>query len=123
MTRWGILRQKHSKFGNRPTRCRQAMIHHSGLEAARCDELHAMQDGGLIRELEAHPQPRYDLVVNEVSVTRYLPDFRYVDAETGEPIVEDVKGVRTREYEIKKRLMLACHGVEIQEVSRVRGRR
>ena len=98
-------------------------MHHSAMEAARCDELHVLQVGGLIRDLEAHPQPRFDLDVNGVHVTRYLADFSYVDVETGEKRVEDVKGFATAEYKLKKALMLAVHGVEVQEVKRVRGRR
>jgi hypothetical protein len=93
------------------------------MEAARCDELHALQAGGLIRDLEAHPQPRFDLGVNDVHVCHYLADFAYVDVETGERRVEDVKGFATAEYRLKKALMLACLNIEVQEVRRVRGRR
>ena len=119
----GFYRGRDSKFNARPTRCREGVMHHSAMEAARCDELHVLQVGGLIRDLEAHPQPRFDLDVNGVHVTRYLADFSYVDVETGEKRVEDVKGFVTAEYKIKKALMLAVHGVEVQEVKRVRGRR
>jgi hypothetical protein len=97
-------------------------MHHSGMESRRCDELHLMQQGELIRELEAHPQPRFDLKVNDVHVTNYIADFAYHDAETGERVVEDVKGMSTAEYRIKKALMLACLGIEVREVRRVRGR-
>ena len=114
---------RRPKFNNRPTVCRVGVMHQSALEAARCDELHVMQQGGLIAELEAHPQPRYRLEVNGQRITDYMPDFRYVDQETGETVVEDTKGVRTRVYELKRRLMLAIHGIEVQEVRRVRGRR
>ena len=119
----GFYRGRDSKFNARPTRCREGVMHHSAMEAARCDELHVLQVGGLIRDLEAHPQPRFDLDVNGVHVTRYLADFSYVDVETGEKRVEDVKGFATAEYKLKKALMLAVHGVEVQEVKRVRGRR
>lgn len=119
----GFYRGRDSKFNARPTRCRQGTTHHSAMEAARCDELHLLQQGGLIRALEAHPQPRFDLDVNGVHVTRYLADFAYVDVETGGRVVEDVKGYATAEYRLKKALMLAVHGIEVQEVRRVRGRR
>jgi hypothetical protein len=100
-------------------------MHHSAIEAARCDELHLMEVGGLIRDLEAHPQPAFPLVVNDVEIERYLADFAYVDAETGSKVIEDVKGYAgdTRVYQIKRRLMLACHGIDVQEVRHVRGRR
>lgn len=47
---------------------------------------------------------------------RYIADFVYVDAKTGTPQVIDCKGVRTKEYLIKKKMMLAFHGIEVIEV-------
>ena len=80
-------------------------MHQSGLEAARCTELHLMQAGGLILELEAHPQPQFRLEVNGQAITTYRADFRYIDSETEETVVEDTKGMKTREYELKRKLM------------------
>lgn len=114
---------RDNKFGNRPTRCRQGALHHSGMESRRCDELHLMQQGELIEELEAHPQPRLDLTVNDVHICDYLADFRYRDRESGELVVEDVKGHATAEYKLKARLVRALYGIDIREVRRVRGRR
>ena len=45
----------------------------------------------------------------------YIADFVYKDAE-GRLVVEDTKGVRTPDYIIKRKLMLAVHGIQIQEV-------
>lgn len=111
------------KYGNKPKRCSEGIMHQSKLEAARCTELHLMQRGGLILELEAHPQPRIDLTVNGVHIAAIIPDFKYCDQETGRVVYEDTKGFRTREWVLKSRLALALHGVEIQEVRRVRGQR
>lgn len=111
------------KYGSKATRCSEGQMHQSRLEAARCTELYLMQRGGLIRELEAHPQPRLSLDVNGVHIAHIIPDFRYVDAESGHVVYEDTKGFRTREWIIKSRLALALHGVEIQEIRRVRGYR
>lgn len=47
---------------------------------------------------------------------RYIADFVYTDNETGQTIVEDTKGVRTKEYIIKRKLMLYLHGIRIKEV-------
>lgn len=44
----------------------------------------------------------------------YLADFVYV--EDGKTIVEDTKGMRTKDYIIKRKLMLFVHGIKIQEV-------
>lgn len=44
----------------------------------------------------------------------YKADFVYDD--NGHTVVEDVKGFRTEEYKIKKKLMLYIHGIKIKEV-------
>jgi len=46
----------------------------------------------------------------------YIADFVYTDNETGETVVEDTKGVRTKEYKLKKKMMLAFKGINIKEV-------
>lgn len=46
--------------------------------------------------------------------TTYVADFVY---ETmGKTIVEDTKGFRTKEYELKKKMMRAFLGIEIKEI-------
>lgn len=47
---------------------------------------------------------------------RYIADFVYTDNDTGRTVVEDTKGVRTKEYIIKRKLMLYLHGIRIKEV-------
>ena len=100
-------------------------MHHSAMESARCDELHLMlrAERPVISDLEAHPQPRFNLEINGVGITHYMADFAYTDVESGQRVVEDVKGFQTAEFKIKARLMLAIHGVEISLVTKVRGRR
>lgn len=44
----------------------------------------------------------------------YIADFVY--AKGGETVVEDAKGVRTKEYIIKRKLMLERYGIRIKEV-------
>lgn len=46
----------------------------------------------------------------------YYADFVYTDADTGELIVEDTKGMRTTEYIIKRKMMLFFHGIRIKEL-------
>lgn len=108
----GSFRKGGNKFGNIPTRIDNHLFH-SKKEAHRYLQLKAMQAGGLIRDLEL--QPSYDLAVNDVKVCRYIADFKYHDLSTDQPVVEDVKGMRTKEYVIKARLMLACLGIEVLE--------
>lgn len=47
---------------------------------------------------------------------RYVADFVYTDTATGQTVVEDTKGVRTKDYVIKRKLMLYVHGIRIKEV-------
>lgn len=47
---------------------------------------------------------------------KYIADFVYIDNDTGQTVVEDTKGVRTKEYIIKRKLMLYIHGIRIKEI-------
>nr|DAH93039.1 MAG TPA: Endonuclease [Caudoviricetes sp.] len=53
----------------------------------------------------------------------YRADFVYLErqkspeaAEAWQTVVEDAKGVKTKEYIIKRKLMLYVHGIKIREV-------
>jgi hypothetical protein len=81
-------------------------------EAARYGDLKLLEKHGLISDLQL--QPKYVIEVNGVKICSYLGDFRYWI--NGEMIIEDVKGVKTPAYRLKKKLMLAVFGIEIQEV-------
>lgn len=83
-------------------------------EAARYQTLLAAQGYGAIADLET--QVLYRFEVNGVKVGRYTADFRYVDVETGEVVVEDSKGKRVRDWYRTKQLMKACHGIVVREV-------
>ncbi len=45
---------------------------------------------------------------------RYVADFMY--QTDGFTVVEDTKGMRTKEYILKRKMMLYFHGIRIQEV-------
>lgn len=87
----------------------------SRAEAKRHAYLQVMQRAGLISDLKL--QPRFALVVNGIKVGTYVADFSYVDKERGH-VVEDVKSpaTRTNVFLLKKRLMLACHGIDVSEI-------
>src|SRR5579859_5392531 len=85
----------------------------SAKEAKRYEQLKLLQAAGEIRNLEL--QPRYDLVVNRQKIGFYKADFRYHDMN-GEKIIEDVKGVRTPVYRLKKKLVKAIYGIDIIEI-------
>lgn len=83
-------------------------------EAARYGELMLLAKAGAIQDLRL--QVPFELIPKQAGerAVRYIADFVYT--ENGKMIVEDVKGVRTDVYKIKKKLMLAVHGIRIREV-------
>lgn len=96
--------------------------HASRREHARAAQLKLWQRIGLISSLRE--QVKYVLIPTQRdSVGKllerecsYYADFVYTDNETGQTVVEDTKGMRTKEYIIKRKLMLAVHGIRIKEV-------
>mgnify|MGYP003303535827 CR=1 FL=1 len=46
----------------------------------------------------------------------YVADFVYHNAEDGKMVVEDTKGFKTKDYIIKRKLMLWVHGIQIKEI-------
>lgn len=107
------------KQDSRPTKYRAVTTRIHGIdfashgEAERYLTLRDLLRQGEIKNLEL--QVKYSLDVNGFHICDYICDFRYTDCETGEQIIEDFKGFRTKEYRLKKKLMLAVHGIRIQE--------
>lgn len=101
---------KRNKFSAIKTEV-DGIIFDSKREATRYRDLRVMQQAGLISGLTL--QPSYDLIVNGEKICRYVGDFAYV--ENQQVVVEDAKGVRTREYKTKRNLMLAIYGIRIRE--------
>jgi hypothetical protein len=82
-------------------------------EARRWQELKLLERARLIGCLER--QTYFRLEVLGEHICDYRCDFRYVDLTTNTFVVEDFKGYRTPEYRLKRKLMKACHGIEILE--------
>ena len=100
-----------SKYRNRKTEV-DGVKFDSQAEANRWLELRIHERVGEVSNIRR--QVSFPLVVNGIKVCVYRADFVY--AQDGREVVEDVKGVRTAEYKLKRKLMLACHGIEISEV-------
>lgn len=123
MTRWseaelelklaqrGRAVPSRSKYHNVKTVV-DGMVFDSKREAARWCELKLEERVGHIDHLRR--QVPFALTVNRMHVADYLADFVYYSE--GMEVVEDVKGARTDVYRIKRKLMLAIHGIEIREV-------
>lgn len=80
-------------------------------EARRWQELKLLERAKEIWKLER--QVTFELRVKSILICKYRADFVYHD-KTGQ-IVEDVKGVRTDAYRIKRNLMSAIYGIKILE--------
>lgn len=106
------------------------MVFDSKKEARRFNELSLLEKSGAISNLRM--QVEYELLpvqreadtigkrggvkkgnVIEKAV-KYIADFVY--EEDGKTVVEDTKGFRTKDYIIKRKLMLWRHGIRIKEV-------
>lgn len=99
-------------------------------EAARYKELKLLEAAGEISNLEMQvkfvlipTQREPDFVGVRGGIKKgkviekecsYLADFVYI--RDGEVIVEDTKGIRTKDYIIKRKLMLYLLGIRIQEI-------
>ena len=108
-----LVPKLRSKYRNEPTEV-DGRKFDSLAEARRYRELTWLRDAGKISQLRL--QPRYPIVVNGVKICEYVADFEYL-GQAG-MVLEDVKGVKTAVYKLKKRLMLAVHGIDITEVER-----
>ena len=93
----------------------------SRAEARRYSELIFLRDHGSIKDLQLHP--KFSLAILNQEITTYTADFQYsiFDQSFGNwiTIVEDVKGRRAgpayEMFKVKKRLMKALHGIDVQE--------
>lgn len=122
---------KTSKYGAHKV-VLDGMEFDSKKEAARWKELRALEEAGVISNLQrqvkfvlipAQREPdtvgarggvkKGKLIERECS---YIADFVYNIPECKTPVVEDAKGMRTTDYIIKRKLMLYVHQIRIREV-------
>lgn len=122
-----------NKFGNRKVTI-DGMTFDSKHEYQRWAELKLLEKAGKIQglfrqvkfELIPAQYERYERISQKTGkrladgqrcvekAATYIADFVYWEGDR--MIVEDAKGVRTPEYILKRKLMLARHGVKIREV-------
>ncbi|MGF0095027.1 DUF1064 domain-containing protein [Peptoniphilus sp. SGI.035] len=85
-------------------------------EARRYKELKVLERAGTIKELELQPrfllQDKFKLEGTTHRKIEYVADFKYWDKEKETWIVEDVKGVKTDVYKLKKKIFLKKYGRE-----------
>jgi len=106
-------------------------IFDSQKEAGRWQELKLLEKAGEISHLQR--QVKFALIPSQYEVTEttqrgkekkhlverecsYIADFVYHELSSNDVVVEDVKGFKTKDYIIKRKLMLHVHGIRIREV-------
>lgn len=109
-----------TKYNNKKVTV-NGQVFDSKKEANRYKELLLLEKAGAIKDLRMQvkftliPAQRDEatgkVVERECS---YKADFVYSEGE--KTVVEDVKGFRTKEYIIKRKLMLWRYGIRIREV-------
>ena len=108
-----------TKYNNKKTTV-NGQVFDSKKEANRYQELLLLEKAGVIKNLSRQvkfvliPSQRDEsgkLIERECS---YKADFTY--EEGIKTVVEDVKGFRTKEYIIKRKLLLYQYGIRIREV-------
>lgn len=86
-------------------------------EAKRYQELKLMERAGAIKDLRRQVRyellPAFDVQGKRYRPTTYVADFVYT--EDGKEVTEDVKGMKTPVYLLKRKLFAYKYGVSIRE--------
>jgi len=91
----------------------------SKLEHSRWCGLLVAERAGLISELKRQvpfvlaPSVKFYDENRSKPASKYIADFVYFEKD-GNQVVEDVKGVQTTEFRIKRHLMLSVHGIQVK---------
>ncbi|WKL16571.1 DUF1064 domain-containing protein [Comamonas testosteroni] len=109
-----------AKYGNKKTVTPDGVKFDSRAEARRwghlCMQLRAGEISELRRQVayELVPAVKYSDASRVKPAIRYVADFVYM--EEGAEVIEDVKGVLTPEFKLKRHLMKALLGLEVRLV-------
>lgn len=126
-----------AKYGNKKTFTSDGILHDSRKEALRWQQLLLLERAGEITDLkrqvefilipdqrepstevyqkgEKKGMPKEGKLLERKVV--YVADFVYNDQRTGKEVVEDTKGVKTKDYIIKRKLMLFIYNIKIKEI-------
>jgi hypothetical protein len=81
-------------------------------EADKWRELEILRRSGILISVER--QVAFLIIHNGVKICKYVADFVTVNRQ-GVKVVIDVKGFKTPVYRLKKKLVRAFYGIEIEE--------
>ena len=120
-------RHRSNKYGSKKIEI-DGIVFDSKKEAKRYQELLLLEKAGAIQNLKR--QVRYIIIPAQYAIVAddkgkmkrkcierectYIADFVY--QHDGIITVEDTKGFRTKDYIIKRKLMLHVHGIRIKEI-------
>lgn len=92
--------------------CGSPKIHYfpSMAERERFARLRFLERAGEIEQLRL--QPAFPIVVNHTKVMTYKADFEYQTRE-GKRVIEDVKGIETDVFKLKRKLVEAFYGITL----------
>ena len=111
--------EKKSKYGANKT-IYDGIKFDSQREANRYAELKLLEKAGRIENLQLQViyelQPAFEFLGNKIRAINYVADFVYFDKRTNETVVEDVKGMKTPVYKLKKKLFEYRYKMEIKEI-------
>ena len=112
-----------SKYQNKKI-VRDGITFDSMKEYRRWVELSLLEKAGTIQKLER--QVKFELLPAQYEsngkkrgkclerAVSYVADFVYI--EGGVKVVEDTKGFKTKDYILKRKMMLYFHGIRIKEI-------
>lgn len=90
------------------------IVFDSKRESERYSELRLLEKAGDIEELILQPlfelQPDFKYKGQTIRKVTYRADFQYREKSTGLTVVEDVKGMETKEFKLKKKFFLRIYG-------------
>lgn len=104
------MKKRNGKFNSTKTIGADGRMYHSKAERDRAIVLQGMEKNKELYHLKY--QVPFPLKVKDALICKYFADFTYVK-EGGEYVVEDVKGVITKEFRIKAKLFEALYGFPI----------
>lgn len=112
-----MLRKGFNKYGAK--KCfANGILFDSQKEAHRYLVLRSEEGKGKIKDLELQPrfllQDKFKHEGKTIRAIEYVSDFKYIEVSTGKTIVEDTKGMKTKDYLIKKKLFLKKYGDQLE---------
>ena len=100
--------RKTNKYGNRKVLL-DGYSFDSVKEANRYKELMMLQKCGEIDGLKLQPVyvllDGFDYKGKRIRAIKYIGDFEYIESKTGEKVLEDTKGFKTKDYLLKAKML------------------